>query len=60
MNVKMINNIEIAPLYSSEIIKICVRELASKISEDFKNSEIVLIGLLNSSVFFVSDLVREI
>ena len=56
----MINNKEIIPLYSSEIIKICVRELASKISEDFKNSEIVLVGLLNSSVFFLSDLIREI
>ncbi len=56
----MIENREIVPLYSSEIIKICVRELATKISEDFKNSDIFIIGLLSSSVFFVSDLVREL
>ena len=35
----MIENREIVPLYSSEIIKICVRELATKISEDFNNSD---------------------
>lgn len=60
MKNNVIDDKKIVPVYSSEIIKVCVRELASKISEDFKNSDIILIGLLNSSVFFLSDLIREI
>jgi len=37
-----------------------VKELGKKISEDFKDKELVIIGVLKGSVIFFADLIREI
>ena len=47
-------------LFSKEIINEKVKELASKISLDYKEKEPIFIGVLNGAVFFLSDLVREV
>ena len=47
-------------LFSKEAIEEKVKELASRISSDYKEKEPVFIGILNGAVFFLSDLVREV
>lgn len=45
---------------SQAIIQKKVRELAKKISEDYKGEELVLIGVLKGGFVFLADLAREI
>lgn len=47
-------------LISKESIQDRVKELAERISADYKGKEPVLIGILNGVVFFLADLAREI
>lgn len=47
-------------LFSKETIAEKVKELASRISSDYKEKEPVFIGVLNGAVFFLSDLLREV
>ena len=47
-------------LFSSEVIRKRVKELAARITADYQDKEPLLIGVLNGAVIFVSDLVREI
>ncbi|MFO7986847.1 MAG: hypoxanthine phosphoribosyltransferase [Desulfatiglandaceae bacterium] len=46
-------------LISREKIQKRVKELAGKISIDYQGKEPILVGILNGSVFFYSDLARE-
>ncbi|MCI0449330.1 MAG: hypoxanthine phosphoribosyltransferase [Chlorobi bacterium] len=45
---------------SSRLIQKKVRKIAKKISRDYKNKVPILIGVLNGSFIFISDLVREL
>ena len=47
-------------LYTEEQIKKRVKELAHQISEDYKSSIPIFIGVLNGSFLFMSDLIRYI
>ncbi len=53
------NNIE-KILFSEYDIEKIVADLAESINADFKNQEIILVGLLKGSVVFMSDLLRKI
>jgi hypoxanthine phosphoribosyltransferase len=47
-------------LISSSEIQDKVKQLGKKISEDFKNEELLVIGILKGSFMFFADLVRHI
>lgn len=53
------NNVEKILLSEKDIEKI-VTDLANDINYDFKNEEIILVGLLKGSAVFMSDLLRKI
>jgi len=55
-----INGDVFVPMISERRIKTRVRELARKISKDYRGRVPVFIGLLNGSFIFFSDLIREI
>lgn len=47
-------------LFTEEEIDIKIREMAEKISSDYKNRELLVIGVLKGSVIFTSDLVKRL
>ncbi|WP_035292678.1 hypoxanthine phosphoribosyltransferase [Clostridium sp. KNHs214] len=47
-------------LYTAEQLKEKTKELAEKISEEYKGKDLILIGILKGSVMFMTDLIREI
>ncbi len=47
-------------LIPKETIKKRVKELAEQISYDYRGKEPILVGILNGSIFFFTDLIREI
>jgi hypoxanthine phosphoribosyltransferase len=47
-------------LFTEEQIKQRVKELAEEISRDYKEGELLAVGILKGAVVFCSDLVREI
>lgn len=47
-------------LISQEEIKAAVASLAAQIQKDYKNKNLLVVGLLKGSVLFVSDLIREL
>jgi hypoxanthine phosphoribosyltransferase len=47
-------------LYSKEDISRCVSELAERISRDYRDSDLVLIGVLKGAFIFMADLVRNL
>lgn len=47
-------------LYSEEVLKAKVKELADRISEDYKDKELLLIGVLKGANVFMCDLMRQI
>lgn len=48
------------PLLSAERIASRIDELAKKIREDFGDEEIILVGVLKGSIFFLADLSRQL
>ncbi len=54
------NNICEKILYSEEIIQNKVSELGKKITEDYKNDDIVFIAILNGAFMFCGDLMKRI
>lgn len=48
------------PLITEEQIQRKVQELALKISNDYKNKDLVVLGILKGSFMFFSDLIRHI
>ncbi len=53
------NNEKYTVLISEDQIKRRVKELARKISDDYRNKCPILIGVLNGAFIFLSDLIRE-
>ena len=47
-------------IYSEETIKTRVLELGRQITVDYKGKELVVIGVIKGSLFFLSDLTRAI
>lgn len=47
-------------LLSKEKIDELVKDMAKKISEDYKDKNLLLVGLLKGSVMFMSDLMKEL
>jgi hypoxanthine phosphoribosyltransferase len=47
-------------IFSSEQLKTRIAELGRRITEDYAGKELILIGVLKGSLFFLSDLAREI
>lgn len=47
-------------LYSEEVILKRVKELAKKISEDYEEKDLIVVGVLKGSVVFTSDLIKFI
>lgn len=47
-------------LFSEEVLTKRVKELASKISEDYKGKDLVVVGILKGSVIFASELIKNI
>ncbi len=56
---KIIENIE-EVLYTEEQINTRIEELANEISKDYKNKEVIIIGLFKGSFLMVSDLVKKL
>jgi len=56
----VINNNRFALYLSEEQIKRRVRELASRINEEYRGKVPIFIGILNGSFIFFADLIREI
>ena len=55
----MLNDIE-KVYYSEETLHNIVAELGRKISEDYKDKNLLLVSVLKGSVVFMADLMREI
>lgn len=51
---------KITPLYKREVIIEKIKQIASKINEDYKGKEIYAIGVLKGCIFFMADLLRYI
>ena len=47
-------------IFTEEQLSARIKELGRKISEDYKNQEIVLLGVLKGSLFFFTDLARAV
>jgi hypoxanthine phosphoribosyltransferase len=47
-------------LYTEEELRIKIREIGGKISEDYEGKDLVLVGILKGSVPFMADLIKEI
>ena len=47
-------------LFSSDTLSEKVRELAGKISEDYKGKDLVVVGILKGSVIFAAELIKNI
>ena len=47
-------------LFSSDTLSEKVRELAEKISEDYKGKDVVVVGILKGSVIFAAELIKNI
>jgi len=51
---------ELIPVLNEDEIKKLVADVAQNISDDYKDSEIVLIGVLKGAFVFMADLIRKI
>lgn len=51
---------ELIPVLTEDEIKKLVADVAQKISDDYKDSELVLIGVLKGAFVFMADLMRKI
>ncbi len=50
----------VKPFIEEHKLKSRIKELADAINSDYQNEELVIVGVLNGSFIFMSDLVREI
>lgn len=55
----MFNDIDRVLISEDELSKI-VQDLAAKISEDYKDKDLLLVSILKGSVIFMADLMREV
>ena len=50
---------ELTPVLKEQDIQLKVEEIAQRISSDYENRELVLVGVLNGAFIFLSDLIRN-
>jgi hypoxanthine phosphoribosyltransferase len=53
-------SLKLKPLFDEKTIAKRVSQLASDISRDFKDKEIICVGVLKGSILFYADLVRQL
>ncbi len=51
---------EFIPVISKEEIETRIRDVGQKISKDYQNKDLVLVGILKGAFIFLSDLTRQI
>lgn len=51
---------EVQVLFTEEVVRSKIKELASAISRDYAGQEILIVGILKGAFVFMADLVREI
>jgi len=51
---------ELTSVLNEEDIKLKVDEIAQRISADYENRDLVLVGVLNGAFIFLSDLIRKL
>jgi hypoxanthine phosphoribosyltransferase len=51
---------ELIPILSKTAIDARVKEIAHRISEDYKERDLILIGILKGAFIFLSDLIRQL
>lgn len=51
---------EVDVLYSVDEIRTKVRAMAARITEDYRDSKLIVVGILKGAFIFMADLVREI
>ncbi|HID94641.1 MAG TPA: hypoxanthine phosphoribosyltransferase, partial [Candidatus Latescibacteria bacterium] len=56
----MTTDSKVVPLISEEEIRKRIEELAAKISEDYLNRELLVVGVLKGAWVFMADLVRRL
>lgn len=56
----MKKNLKLIPLISEEEIQNKIKELAAQISLDYKNREVVVVGILKGAWIFMADLIRRL
>ena len=47
-------------LFSEEVLAAKIKELANRISEDYKGKDLVVVGILKGSVIFAAELIKNI
>lgn len=47
-------------LFSEEVLTAKIKELANRISEDYKGKDLVVVGILKGSVIFAAELIKNI
>ena len=47
-------------LFSEEVINAKIKELAGRISDDYKGKELLVVGVLKGSVIFAGELIKNI
>lgn len=51
---------KVETLISREIVEKRIKEIAKQIEQDYKEKDLICVGLLKGSVMFLSDLIKEI
>ena len=51
---------ELTPVLKEEEIQSKVEEIAQRVSSEYENRELVLVGVLNGAFIFLSDLIRKL
>ena len=47
-------------LFSEEVINAKIKELAKRISDDYKGKDLLVVGVLKGSVIFAAELIKNI
>ena len=47
-------------LFSEEVINAKIKELATRISDDYKGKDLLVVGVLKGSVIFAAELIKNI
>lgn len=51
---------EVEVLFTEEVIRLKIKELANEITRDYAGQEVLIVGILKGAFIFMADLVREI
>ena len=60
MSILNIEDLKFEPLFTEEMIKERTIELGKRISQDYKDKDPIIVGVLNGCFLFIADLSREL